>query len=204
LYPKEGIMDLMDQAAFHGGSVEVIHPDKWVDLCVIRVPKLGINGYTFAHEAHGNGHGVAILPYRRRVDSEIEVLFRVEVVPPWGLDPALCAITGSWDHPKEDFLTTAVRELHEEAGYRLTQPQVANRFGPLGTCRGTKALDTLYYLYAVDVTGLEAEEAPGDGSQLESEASTRWMDSLPKDCPDPLVQTMILRLLDRSGLSFGF
>jgi len=185
-------MDLKDQVEFQGGKIEVLSENEWVDLREMRVPKMGINGYVYAHEAHGHGHGVAILPFRRNpTTAEISCLLRVEVVPCWGLDPTNCAITGSWDHEGEDFAQTAVRELKEEAGYEVT----VDKLIPLGTCRGTKALDTLYYLYGVDVTDMEQGIATGDGSELEDKATTDWrLHSLLGLCDDPLVSTMAMRL----------
>ena len=186
-------MDLATEVALRGGIVETLCPNDWVDLRVMRVPSMGINGYVFAHEAHGRGHGVAVLPFRRLAHGKNEILLRKEVVPPWGLDPSFCAITGSWDHEGEGFAETATRELYEEAGFRASPEGLI----PLGTCRGTKGLDTLYYLFGVNVTLLEQEEAPGDGSEVEAQATTEWLSGPPVECPDPLIPTMLLRLIDR-------
>ena len=187
-------MDLATEVALQGGVVEILCPNDWVDLRVMRLHSMGISGYVFAHEAHGRGHGVAILPFRERPFREREILLRVEVVPPWGLDPVPCAITGSWDHVGEDFASTASRELHEEGGYRVPSDQLIS----LGTCRGTKGLDTQYYLYGADVTGRERGLTSGDGSQIEAEATAEWFSGTPVGCPDPLVSAMYLRLVARN------
>jgi len=193
-------MDIKTQVQYYGGEIEVLHDDEWLSLHVLRVPSMGINGFTFAHQSKGDGNSVAILPFRTCApgDPHIEILFLYEVVPPWGLDPSGCAITGLWDHQSETFIETAARELHEEAGFRSSTEKLIR----LGTCRGVKCSDTTYHLYAVDVTGLEQEEAPGDGSRLEAAAHTHWETNLPKDCSCPLIQTMILRLLNQTDYSF--
>jgi len=182
------------EVEYYGGQINNLTPNsKWVSLHRIQVPQKGIQGYDYSHDVHGHGHGVAVLPYRQNK----ELLLRKEIVPPWGLSPSLCSITGSWDHPEEDFLQTAVRELHEEAGYLLTPSEVEDRFLSLGTCRVSKATDSVYHLYAVDVTGLIQEEPPGDGSELERQATTEWVTDIPDDLQDPLVAVILLRLMKR-------
>lgn len=58
-------------------------------------------------------------------------------------------------------------------------------------------------LFCVDVTGLHQGRATGDGSKLEEEGSTQWVQELEAfNCSDPTVSTMVgrLHLLQRRGL----
>lgn len=166
---------------------KILHDTPWLQLVELRAPDRGIHGYLISHESRCNGKIVAVLP-ERITQGGYEFLLRHEVCPPWGLDPTACAITGGMDHEGEGPEETAIRELYEEAGYRVTADQLSS----LGTCRGTKSTDTLYHLFTVDLTGVEQEKAPGDGSQLEAEAWCEWR-GVPHS-PDPLVATMWMRM----------
>lgn len=174
---------------FHDATVETLADNEWLTLHTLKAPHMGINGYIFSHEVRCKGQIVAILPYRRVAKDEWEALLRDEVVPPWGLSSSVCSITGGCDHEDEEPVEVAKRELKEEAGYDVP----LEAFHSLGTCRGTKSTDTVYHLFGVDVTGEEAGEATGDGSQLEDEASTVWS-SEPETCDDPLVSVMWARI----------
>lgn len=190
-------MDLHDQVAYHKGTIEDIGGDRWLTLRSMKVPILGIDGYTYAHSSHMQGHAVAVLPY---VDGEeATFLLRNEVVPPWGLEPIFCAITGAWDHEGEDFVQTAARELFEEAGFRVYPEALV----PLGTCRGIKSSDDTFHLFAIGVAGLPRQTPPGDGSLLEQRATTVWcsLDDVAR-CKDPLVSVMVMRLIQTRGKGF--
>lgn len=182
-------MDIETQVKNKGGSVQYIAGNKWLCLKEMKVPKIGISGYTFIHNVHSAGHCVAILPFVE--DAGGRFLLREEIVPPWGLTPSRCSITGAWDDQTESFSETASRELYEESGYKANPGGLIS----LGTCRGTKATDTIFHLYAINVAGLDLSDAPGDGSPLETKASTVWCK--PEEavqCADPLVALMIMRL----------
>ena len=173
----------------------ILHDNPWLQLVELRAPDRGINGYVISHESRCNGQIVAVLPSRSvpvpRYMYPDQYLLRHEVCPPWGIDPVACAITGGMDHVGESPLDVAVRELYEEAGYRV-DPKM---FTSLGTCRGTKSTDTVFHLFHVDLTGKEPEEAPGDGSRLEAEAWCEWHERDISQSPDPLVSIMWLRRL---------
>jgi len=191
-------MNIEREVAYFGGTIETLAGDKWKSLKVMRVPSKGIDGYTYAHEEHSHGVGVAILPYSEG-PAGMRVLLRIELVPPWGLVPSLCAITGSWDHEGESFEQVAVRELMEEAGYQVTEEMLDS----LGACRLSKGSDTKMMMFGVDVTGLPQGKATGDGSKLEDSGSTKWVQELEAfNCADPTVSVMVgrLHLLQRQGL----
>ncbi len=179
---------LISQVIQRGGTIKVIAEDEWLSMRSMKVPEIGISGYTYIHNVHSNGKAVAILPYKGNL-----ILLRREIVPPWGIDaPIACSITGACDVPSESPRQTAARELLEEAGYRATPAELLY----LGECYGTKATDTIFDLYAIDVTGMKQGEALGDGSLLEQEASTCWVKrQAAARCQDPLVSIMLMRLI---------
>ncbi len=150
-------------------------------------------GYFFSHEKRANGQLVALLPYRDG-EKEREYLARIEVCPAHSPDPERCSITGGVD-PKSTPNAAALKELFEEAGYRVTQKALI----PLGTVRPSKSADTTVHLYAVDVTGITPDEAPGDNTAFEQGASTEWLSaSLVIEQKDPLLIAAMARInLDR-------
>jgi 8-oxo-dGTP pyrophosphatase MutT (NUDIX family) len=103
------------------------------------------------------------------------------------MEPALSGITGGveGDRPVED----AVRELQEESGYEADEDE----FIYLGTCRGVKSNDTVYHLYAVDVTNKKQGRALGDGSALDN-APVEWHPNA-VDCDDPQAAHAYLKLI---------
>jgi 8-oxo-dGTP pyrophosphatase MutT (NUDIX family) len=144
----------------------------WLHLRVASLSDLDVR-YEYAHIARSDGQTVAVLPYRDTSDGR-EYLVRQEITPSWGSEPRLSAVTGGIEDDY-DPVKWARQELLEEAGYRC--PQEA--FESLGTLRGEKCTDTLYYLYAIDLTDRERDEAPaGDGSPLEDRSTCRWVDDI--------------------------
>lgn len=166
--------------------------NKWLSLKEIVDPERGVNGYVYSHETRCKGRIVLVMPFRRSGDghgpfNSIEVLLRRETTPCWGMEPSLSGITGGveGDRPLDD----AIRELKEESGYEAAEDE----FIYLGTCRGTKSTDTVYHLYAVDVTGKEQGEATGDGSALD-DAPVEWHRTA-VDCDDPQAAFAYLKLV---------
>lgn len=165
--------------------IETLHENEWLSLRTVRAPELGINGYVFSHETRCRGQIVAVLPFTvgRRY------LVRREVTPCWSLEPQLSAITGGYEGG--DIADDAVREVLEEAGYAITRDELI----PLGESYASKSSDTVYSLFAVDVTGKEQGAATGDGSRLEAEGSTVWLDHAAVCAArDPQVALMVMRL----------
>lgn len=172
-------------------STETIHETKWLSLRQVVAPERGINGYVYSHETRCQGRIVAVLPYRYTPTGR-QYLVRSEVTPCWSMEPTLSAITGAWEG--RDIADDAVRELWEEAGYVISHRDLIR----LGKSYASKSADTIYYLYACDLTGREAHPAPGDGSHLEAEGSTVWLDlDALADVRDPQVAVMALRLQQR-------
>ncbi|MEU8334832.1 NUDIX domain-containing protein [Micromonospora tulbaghiae] len=170
--------------------IETLHDNEWLSLRTVRLPERGINGYVYSHETRCRGRIVAVLPYAQTPAGR-RYLVRREVTPCWSLDPQLSAITGGYEGG--DIEDDAVREVAEEAGYTITRADLL----PLGESYASKSADTVYSLFAVDVTGRVQGEAAGDGSRLEAEGSTVWLNA-GEVCRvrDPQVGTMVLRLAD--------
>jgi len=164
------------------------------------------SGYVFAHETRCGGEIVAILPYRKKMSKGVpfyQYLFRAEWVPCW--NPILKSIEVSGDLKKPKFATiitggvdkgntpleTVQKELREEAGYDSPK----ENFVLLGTCAGTKSVDTVYYLYAIDVDsiGIKEVDVAGDGTENEKYAYCYW-DYTIAGAVDPIVYTLHYRL----------
>ena len=155
---------------------KVLYSTKWIDLMEMRDVDNGVQGYVYTHSKWTNGKAIAILPYRELRENEYEYLLRHEVTPCWGLDPVVSSITGGMDKFGESPIECAVRELEEEAGYRVES--YYTRWHALGKIRMGKSSTTVMTLFGVDLTGLEQGEAPGDGTELEALASCEWHKNL--------------------------
>lgn len=168
--------------------IETLHSNDWLSLRVVRAPERGINGYVFSHESRCQGRIVAVLPYADTPTGR-RYLVRSEVTPCWSLDHQMSAITGAYEGG--DIEDDAVRELEEEAGYTIDRGDLI----PLGESYASKSADTVYSLFAVDVTEKAQGHAYGDGSRLEAEGSTVWLSEV-EVCSvrDPQVAVMVLRL----------
>jgi ADP-ribose pyrophosphatase YjhB (NUDIX family) len=129
-----------------------LYKTKWLSLKEMQGPT---GPYVYSHEDRCNGHIVVVLPFRNAGDGGVEILARKEFTPPWGANALfLSSITGGVD-AGEDSAAAAIRELQEETGYVVPIGNIIS----LGTCHGVKSCDTIYSIYAVDVTGL-----PGSGN----------------------------------------
>lgn len=169
-------------------AIETLYENQWLSLMKVVDPEKGVNGYIFSHETRCQGIIIAVLPFRR-VGTHFEYLVKSEVTPCWGMDPVRSALTGGYEG--ESTVKDAQRELEEESGF--TMPTDA--FIPLGESYASKSSDTRYALYAIDLTGVDAGEAKGDGTALEASAESHWLreDELFK-VDDPQVHVMYNRL----------
>ena len=149
------------------------------------------DNYAYAHEVKVDAKKVALLV----IDTEKpdQVLGRYEKVPPHFDEIGLVSITGGVEEG-DDFLDCAVAELMEETGYEAKR----NEFLDLGTCFPSKMMDSFFHMYAVDVSGKEASNPEGDGSEGEKTAYVKWVsvdDAIM--CKDPLMATLIIRLIKK-------
>ena len=171
--------------------------DDWVQLRTMKAPEKKINGYTYSHEIRCEGSIVAFLPFRRE-NNDFWFLLRKEAVPCWELDtPILCSFTGGVDKDSEPY-KTFINELREEAGYILDSEEDANRLFDLSTTYATKSTDSIFYLYAVDVTDFPKEKTKELYIETElEEASTNEWHEIGKlnEIKDPFVSQIVLRLI---------
>lgn len=167
---------------------ELYHND-WLSLKEVVAPEEDIQGYVFSHETRCNGKIVVVLPFRKNGDN-FEYGLRKEVTPSWSLDPEISALTGGFENDIED---TAIMELEEEAGFKAEKRELID----LGESYASKSSDTVYSLFAVDVTGKEEGEALGDGTKQDAEGTIEWVRK--PDSKDPQVSIAYLRLLRHLG-----
>lgn len=161
-----------DQVLFQGNWLSVALRDGW---------------YEFAQYITSNG-GVYILTYRN--DPEKPILGRYEVTPAhMDQKPTLTTITGGVNE-KVRPIEVAIQEMHEEAGYKVERNQFVN----LGRVYLAKGADFVGHLFAIDVTNLTREHAPGDGTKGEEGAYCDWV-SVKRAlwCKDPVMSCLILR-----------
>lgn len=165
--------------------MKILFKNKWLSLKKIT---FGDSSYVFAHESRCDGKIIAVLPFRYESNGDVSFLLRKEIVPCWGEEfkLSIVSITGGVEDSIE---STVVHELKEEAGIEIKESDLIS----LGTCRGTKSIDTVYYLFGVNVTESEFSKHSGDGSYLESIASCFWSKNI-DDAIDPILYVMFHRL----------
>jgi 8-oxo-dGTP pyrophosphatase MutT (NUDIX family) len=167
---------------------KVLGGNEWIEL---RELENNRGKYTYSYEIRCNGKIAAILPYRRVGRDSYEICLREEITPCWNSEPSLSSVTGGIEEnepPKE----AARRELLEETGYEVSLDDIKE----LGICRGTKSTDTIYYLFSVDLTGVEdpREPAKGDGTVGDA-APIKWM-----YMKDSIIDPMVYVMYHRSGI----
>lgn len=123
------------------GSMHGIEP---YDVCVVVMP--------FERDASGLPRNIGVLkeynPMRRDNYS-------------------MTLVTGRTEDEDPDLLTTAMRELKEESGYDVSDP---DRWCFLGFLTTSKLVDQEHPCFAVDITGIEPGEKEGDGTEAESKS----------------------------------
>jgi len=174
--------------------------NEWLSL--MSVKKEGISsGYVYSHETRCNGIIVAFMPFRKNdnVQFGYDFLLRKEVTPCWGFEPHFSSFTGGYEKDK-GVEETVIMELHEEAGYQAETSELIN----LGESFASKSADTVYKLFAIDVTEKKQGEAKGDGSVFETLASNRWFTDVAfSNAKDPQVYVLFFRLMHHLGFDFS-
>jgi len=147
---------------------ETLVTTKWLEIRTTKDPEFGIHGYQYAHKVRSNGQDVAIIPVRSTPNG-LEILLRKELTPAWKpLGYKVNAITGGIDEgmtPKQ----AAIQEIKQEAGYTVKESDLEY----LGMIFISKAEDTVYHLFAVDLTDIEQGDVEPDGG-LEEKESCFW------------------------------
>jgi 8-oxo-dGTP pyrophosphatase MutT (NUDIX family) len=101
-------------------------------------------------------------------------------------------ITGRTEDEDPDILATAMREMKEESGYDVADPE---RWCFLGFMTGSKLVDQEHPCFAVDITDLEPAEKLGDGSESERKSEFKVVtvkDAL--DSTDCYIPTLFLKM----------
>jgi 8-oxo-dGTP pyrophosphatase MutT (NUDIX family) len=176
-----------------GERMRVHWENEYVEMREIIHPEFP-SGYFYLH-CHGTkGHTVAVIGFRRR-EGGLEFLIRKEISPAWGLHPMYCALQGGYEGG--DIRENAARELKEESGYTAHPDELIE----LGKGRASKSTDTLYHMFAVDLTGKPQGEEEGDGSHIEAiSPGAEWVQDIDV-CGHAVVHMMYLRLLKYLGLA---
>lgn len=132
---------------------KILYKNEWVSMMTTLAPD-GTD-YIYSHETRCEGNIVAVLLYERKGVDGWYYGLRDEVTPSWGTESQLSALTGGVEG--ETPIKAAIKEVREEAGYICKEED----FKPLGTVRGSKSTDTIYTLYALDVSGLKKTKPTG-------------------------------------------
>jgi 8-oxo-dGTP pyrophosphatase MutT (NUDIX family) len=182
-------------------STEILKSTDFLSLRKVVSPEKGVNGYYYSHEDRCNGHIVSILPFRFISDDvyckpsnekEIEFLLRHEITPCWNINQhTISSITGGVDKGNT-VEETVIIEMKEETGYIVHPINLID----LGVTYGIKSSDTIYHLYAVDLSGMTKGEVTTDGSSLEQNAFCEWKFEV-SEAVDPMVYTSFYRLMDK-------
>jgi 8-oxo-dGTP pyrophosphatase MutT (NUDIX family) len=111
---------------------------------------------------------VVVMPFTSDADGlplSIGVLKEPNPFRDGGVNISL--VTGCTDDEDGDLLSTAKRELYEEAGFNVPD---TSKWYYLGSVTSSKFVDHEQPCFAVDVTGVEKEEPKTDGSEQEKNA----------------------------------
>jgi 8-oxo-dGTP pyrophosphatase MutT (NUDIX family) len=169
-------------------KLQTVYKNRWISIKKIKLVE-DESGYFYLHEERCNGKIIAVLLYRRTGKDAWEYGVRKEVTPAWGSEKNLSALTGGCEKGMS-VKDTAIKEIEEESGYIVKKDDLES----LGTCRGTKSTDTIYHLFAVDVTDKKPGEKKGDGSKFDNEGTIEWMYYNKDKFQCPILTTMVMRL----------
>lgn len=145
---------------------EILFQTKWVAV------RASSKGFHYLERKGRDSIGVFLIRRSNTAPQGYEVLIRQQ---PLCIDNTEkngtlklypCPITGAID-AGETPLQAAVREAYEEAGYTV-QVLPLSRY-----IIGTQT-NEICYLYYADVTGIEPDHAPQDGSYFESISRNEW------------------------------
>ena len=173
-------------------SLELHHND-WVSLNHISSPKDKIYNYVYSTETRCDGKIVAFVPYQKNGDNNLKLLVRCEATPCWNYnDPVPSSFTGAVEKG-ETPLEAVIHEIKEEGGYKVESSQVIN----LGQVFGSKSSDTIYFLFAVDLTNAGCPDKLVCESELEKHSYNVWIDARDSfEISDSLFNCIGYRLLN--------
>ncbi len=162
---------------------KILFNNKWFD--VISIDKMiGVEPQEL---------NVVIMPFERDVRGLPKSLgILKEYNPMRSGNYSMTLITGNAEGEDPDVLATAIRELKEESGYDVPDP---DRWFYLGMMTASKIVKQEHPCFAVDVTGLTAAEKEGDGS--EGEKKSEFLMSSVKEAlrsNDAYIPTLFLKM----------
>lgn len=185
---------------------ELIHQTPWLELR--KITDKNCSGYYYARENSCDGMKVSVLPYRyvayKPISTEfpwmyMEFLVRDEKTPCWMDYPnaSVSSITGGFEKDHHyDVKETAAREVWEEGGFEVSPEELEIA----GVYHGSKAMDTKYAVFLVDLTGRHPhpDAGKGDGTTLDSEGTVRWVSwKALKISRDPFIHTAFFHLIHK-------
>lgn len=168
-----------------------LHSNKWISLLCMRNPSKHIYEYIYSTETRCKGI-VAFIPFRLNGDI-IEVLIRYEATPCWDGDRQVgSSFTGGIDHNSTP-VETAIKEIKEETGYSVDKTELIS----LGQTFGIKSSDTIYHLYAVDLSHKDSPTELTVETELEQFSFNKWSQlSQTVNCiPDAIYGMLAFRLI---------
>jgi 8-oxo-dGTP pyrophosphatase MutT (NUDIX family) len=136
---------------------------------------------------------VAVLPFERGQDGLPANIGVINEFNPLRLgSKEITAITGRAEGDDPDILSTAKRELTEEAGYDVVD---TSRWTYLGEMFTNKMIVDGIQCFAVDVTGLKRNTPKGDGSLKESKSEFNFLPvSVALDVLDAHIPAIFMRM----------
>lgn len=172
-------------------SLELHHND-WISLNHMSSPKDKIYNYIYSTETKCNGKIAAFIPYQKHGET-LKLLVRCEAVPCWNFNEPVPSSFSGCVEKGETPLETVIHELKEEGGYEVESSQVIN----LGQVFGTKSTDTIYFLFAVDLTDCGCPDKLTYESELEKSSYNVWVDARDSfEISDSLFNCIGYRLLN--------
>lgn len=153
--------------------------------------------FTYVHEEKSDGRGVAIIGFKKDENDDYRFTAHMEPHVTNLKTLRMASITGQMDKENEEAKATAIREMEEEAGIKITEDELIE----LGMVDTYKQADTVHYLFAVDCSDYDIGESKGDGTIGEENAYSIWVteDEL-VNCSDPLIHSLFCRLKNRGHL----
>lgn len=141
--------------------------------------------------------GVVVLPYETTPQGIITKLgIRYEMNPLKGTELVTTAITGGIDDKDETPWHGAVREMKEETGYVIEDPEKWIYLGKIDMHKVVRQVD---YTYAVNVTGIKPIPNPSGDGTVNEQKSKFQMESLSTalEVNDAYILSMFMKLFLR-------
>lgn len=87
--------------------------------------------FTYVHEEKSDGRGVAIIGFKKDENDDYRFTAHMEPHVTNLKTLRMASITGQMDKENEEAKATAIREMEEEAGIKITEDELVNCSDPL-------------------------------------------------------------------------